>query len=277
MMLTATMLAIMAVVTQSGFAAARGFSTSAPTTTAYDVSYPQCGLGLPGGGSVGIVGVTDGLPWSSNPCFAAEYRWAAAQAQPAQLYMNTANPETASSHWAARAGSGPRTCTRANLADRSNTACAYNYGWNSAKDAVARARAAIGAAGAGDAWWLDVETGNSWNGRGGANAQDLQGSVDYLRGVRVVGIGFYSTPYQWGIITGGWHPAAGRAGSSGDWIAGAGNAGQARGWCSPDHSFSGGAVGLVQYAVGDFDGNYVCPVTSAARVRTRAAARRGSR
>ena len=275
MMVAATTLAVMAVFTQSGFAAARASAASTNSAVAYDVSYPQCGAGLPGGGSVGIVGVTNGLPWSTNPCLASEYRSAAAKPQPAQLYMNTANPETASSNWAARAGSGPRPCTSANLADSSHVGCAYNYGWNSARDALARARAAIGAAGARNAWWLDVETGNSWNGRGAANAQDIQGSVDYLRGARVSGIGFYSTPYQWGIITGGWHPAVGSAGSPAVWIAGAGSAGQARSWCSRSRSFSGGAVRLVQYPVGDFDGNYICPATSAARVRAPAAAPRG--
>jgi len=228
------------------------------SAAAYDVSYPQCGARLPSGGSLGVVGVTAGLPWSTNSCLASEYGWAASRPQPAQLYMNTANPETASSNWGVRAGSGPRTCTVANLADPSNVDCAYNYGWNSARDALGRATTAIGAASGTHAWWLDVETGNSWNGSTAANAQDVQGSVDYLLGTHVPAVGFYSTGYQWGVITGGYHPATGIA-SPANWIAGATSGSQAASWCSPTRSFSGGAVRLVQYPIGSFDGNAVCP------------------
>jgi hypothetical protein len=226
---------------------------------AYDVSYPQCGAPLPPGGNLGIVGVTAGVPWSTNSCMASEYAWAASKAQPAHLYMNTANPETASGSWSARAGSGPRTCTAANLADPSNVDCAYNYGWNSASDALARARATIGTGAGTHAWWLDVETGNSWNGTKVANAEDLQGSVDYLLGVNVPAVGFYSTAYQWGVITGGYHPSTIGTSSPPNWLAGAGNASQAASWCSPSRSFSGGVVRLVQYPSGSFDGDAVCP------------------
>jgi hypothetical protein len=233
--------------------------TKSAGAAAYDVSYPQCGVRLPSGGNLGVVGVTAGLPWSTNSCLASEYAWAASNPQPAQLYMNAANPETASSNWSVRAGSGPRTCSAANLADPSNVDCAYNYGWNSASDALARATTAIGASAGTHAWWLDVETGNSWNGSKAANAQDLQGSVDYLRGAKIPGVGFYSTGYQWGVITGGYHPPTGATSSPANWLAGAISASQAASWCSPTRSFSGGTVRLVQYPSGSFDGDAVCP------------------
>ena len=228
----------------------------AVSSEAYDISYPQCGVKAPSGGSTGIVGITGGLPWSSNACLAAEFRRAAARPKPAQLYMNTSNPETASSHWYARVHSGPRVC--ANAANPSDLGCAYNYGWNAAADAMKRARAAIGKAAVTHSWWLDVETDNSWNGTTAANVQDLQASVDYLRRARVPGVGFYSTSYQWSQITGGWHPAAGRFGAPSNWLAGADNAAQARLWCSPASGFSGGRVRMVQYISGAFDADYVC-------------------
>ncbi len=236
-----------------------GGPTRSSGAAAYDVSYPQCGGRLPSGGSLGVVGVTAGLPWSTNSCLASEYTWAASKSQPVQLYMNTANPETASSSWSVRAGSGPRTCTATNLADPSNVDCAYNYGWNSANDALARATTAIGAGAGTHAWWLDVETGNSWNGSAGANAQDLQGSVDYLLGAKVPAVGFYSTGYQWGVITGGYQSPTGVTPAPADWLAGASTSSQAASWCSPTRSFSGGSVRLVQYPSGSFDGDAVCP------------------
>jgi hypothetical protein len=244
---------------QSAPAVARG--TVAPKSSgaaAYDVSYPQCGGRLPGG-NLAVVGVTAGLPWSTNSCLASEYAWAASKPQPAQLYMNTSNPETASSNWSVRAGSGPRTCSAANLADPSSVDCAYNYGWNSANDALVRATRAIGAGARTHAWWLDVETGNSWNGTTAANTEDLKGSVDYLRGANVPAVGFYSTGYQWGVITSRYHPPTGPTSSPPNWVAGAIDATQATSWCSPTQSFSGGAVRLVQYPSGRFDGDTVCP------------------
>lgn len=246
-----------AIVAQATPVAARTASKTTFSTPAYDVSYPQCGGRLPSGGTTGIVGVTDGLPWSSSPCIASEYQWASAKSQPPQLYMNTANPETASANWAVRAGSGPLTCSTADLTDPSNTACAYNYGWKSAEDALSRAQAAIGGAAPTHAWWLDVETGNSWNGTTAANSQDLQGSIDYLRGAGIPAVGFYSTSYQWGVITGGWQAPTG-AGAPSDWVAGASSATQAKSWCASSFAFSGGAVHLVQYPSGGFDGDYIC-------------------
>jgi hypothetical protein len=233
-------------------------ATGTSHLTGYDVSYPQCGAKLPGGGTLAVVGVTNGLPWSTNPCLASEFAWASRKPQAAEFYMNTANPFTASSHWAARAGTGPRKC--ANLADPASQDCAYNYGWNSALDAVQRAAAATTQAIAGShAWWLDVETGNSWNGTTAANAADLQGSVDYLRAQGVGAIGIYSTGFQWGQVTGGYQVGAkGSLPAPTNWVAGASSARDAGGWCRPSYSFSGGRVTMVQYPSGSFDGDLIC-------------------
>lgn len=233
-------------------------ATGTTKATGYDVSYPQCGAKLPTGGATAIVGVTNGLPWSSNPCLASEYAWATGKPQPAQFYMNTANPETASTHWSARAGTGPRKCT--SLTNAGDTGCAYNYGWNSAVDAVQRAAAATTQATAqAHPWWLDVETGNSWNGTAAANTADLQGSVDYLRAQGIPTIGVYSTTYQWGQITGGAKlPASATRPAPANWVAGASSARTAASWCQPSYAFSGGRVAMVQYPSGSFDGDVIC-------------------
>jgi len=231
-------------------------ATPAPAgSTGYDISWPQCPSSFPAGGSFGIVGVTNGLAFSANPCLSGEYAWASSRTYASGLYINTGNPETASSNWAGRAGVGPRTCTTANLSDPSNVDCAYNYGWNAATDALSVAAANVGAAARSLPWWLDVEIANSWNGTAAANSSTVQGYIDYQRAQSTGTVGIYSTGYQWGQITGG-YPVP----SAPDWLAGASSVTQAASLCNPANSFSGGPVQLVQYPNGGFDGNYVCGV-----------------
>ena len=229
-------------------------ATPAPAgSSGYDISWPQCPSSFPSGGAFGIVGVTNGIAFSANPCLSGEYAWASGRPYAAGLYINTGNPETASSNWAGRAGVGPRTCTTADLADPSNLNCAYNYGWNAATDALNVAIANVGAAARSLPWWLDVEIANSWNGTLTANSSTVQGYIDYQRSQSTATVGIYSTGYQWGQITGGYTVP-----SAPDWLAGASSVTEAASLCTQANSFSGGTVQLVQYPNGGFDGNYVC-------------------
>jgi protocatechuate 3,4-dioxygenase beta subunit len=233
-------------------------------STGYDISWPQCPSSFPAGGAFGIVGVTNGLAFSANPCLGAEYAWASSRPYSAGLYINTGNPETASSNWAGRAGVGPRTCTTANLSDPSNVDCAYNYGWNAATNALNVATTNVGAAARTLPWWLDVEIANSWNGTLAANSSTVQGYIDYQRSQSTGTVGIYSTGYQWGQITGGYTvPSSTSTPAAPDWLAGASSVSQAAGMCDPANSFSGGPVQLVQYPSSGFDGDYVCGVSSA--------------
>jgi hypothetical protein len=237
----------------SAAAAARhgGNPPQATATVGYDISYPQCPSSTPRNAAFGIVGVTNGLPWSANPCLRAQWSWAAGRPGAAALYVNTANPGPASSHW--RLG-GPRPCL--DPTSTTDTGCAYDYGWNAASQAFAAANTALPAgAAASHAWWLDVETGNSWNGSTAANTADLQGYLDYLRAQRLPTVGVYSTGYQWGVITGGAQLGA----SVPDWVAGAGSQRQAAAMCAASSSFSGGRVTFSQYPSGGFDADYRCP------------------
>jgi hypothetical protein len=237
---------------------AQAASPAPPGSTGYDISWPQCGSSFPSGGTFGIVGVTNGLAFSANPCLSTEYAWATTSTRiyTAGLYINTGNPETASVNWPGRAGVGPRTCSTTDLKDPSNVNCAYNYGWNAATDALNVATTNVGAAAQTLPWWLDVEIGNSWNGSLAANSSTVQGYIDYQGGHSTGTVGIYSTGSQWRQITGGYTVA-----SAPDWLAGASNVSDAKNLCNnPASSFSSGPVQLVQYPNGRFDGNYVCGV-----------------
>jgi hypothetical protein len=215
-------------------------------TTGYDVSFPQCGKPLPRGGSFGVVGVTNGLPWSANPCLGTQYQWARSMSSPPSLYLNTANPGPPSKYWNR---AGPEAC--ANPTSYSDTGCAYNYGWNAAADAFATASSATSGASRTNFWWLDVETLNSWEGSREANAATIEGYLDYLTGQGVAGVGVYSTAYQWSLITGG-HELP----SAPNWVAGASNQRAAPRLCGA--SFTDGPVWLVQYSSKGAGADYVC-------------------
>jgi GH25 family lysozyme M1 (1,4-beta-N-acetylmuramidase) len=144
-----------------------------------------------------------------------------------------------------------------------STACSYDYGWNYAKDAFARARAVTATAPTLQ-WWLDVETGNSWQTLEAAYGQtptaqtndreSLAGAVAALHDSGVARVGVYSTSYQWGQI----------AGTSGSqfaeqpvWVAGVGSLSTAQANCR-SVSFTGGRVTLSQYANNGYDADYHC-------------------
>jgi hypothetical protein len=221
--------------------AAVGYGKFDSSSAGYDISWPQCGLPYPGDHTVGVVGVNGGRPFTRNPCLHDEYNWALSQPQaqhqlttPA-LYMNLQYGERRS---------GPRTCEKWDLSCQ-----AYNYGSAAAADALVYARASGAFT---DVWWLDVETGNRWSERTDLNATVVQGAVDRLRQGGVL-VGFYSTQKQWGMITGGDY-----APKLPVWVAGANNAAEAPAYCRPDHAFGGGTVWLVQFPLGDYDGDYAC-------------------
>jgi hypothetical protein len=237
-----------AVATVVSSTAAQAAPKPSTPTVGYDVSYPQCSGSLPRDPAFGIVGVSDGLAYGRNPCLAAQYSWAATARQRPGFYMNTGNPGVAASRVDWYSTAGPAACSPADEAS-----CAYNYGYNAARDAVDHTTSVVGTAAVARAvWWLDVETANSWAGDTSLNLADISGSIDFLSSAGVAGVGIYSTGYQWGVITGG-AQLPGMA----NWVAGAVNAKRAEGMCGA--SFTGGPVRLVQYASGGFDADYACP------------------
>ena len=196
---------LIGLIVAAGPPAAAATVTPTPGSSGWDVSYPQCGNRLPNGGSFAIVGVTHGLPFSVNSCLGGatgEYAWAASLGTPA-LYMNTANPAPSSNYyWPASGSYDPALCK--DSTSTTDPGCAYDYGWHAAQNALNTALSAIGSVAEGIPWWLDIETGNSWNGNGISNAADIQGAIDFLHAEGVPVLGVNSTSYQWNTITGGY-------------------------------------------------------------------------
>src|SRR5437763_8624727 len=187
--------AVIVVMVATGGAAAIGATASALGRYGNDISWPQCGGAYPVNAGFGIVGVTNGLPYSANPCLASQWRWATAAKGAPAFYMNLSNPGTAGSHWGV--GGGPRSCSGAST----DAGCAYDYGWNAAAAAFSYASSQAGAAAASThVWWIDVETANTWSSNQALNATVIQGALTYLKQHTSRAVGVYSTSYQWGVI-----------------------------------------------------------------------------
>jgi hypothetical protein len=231
-------------------------------TVGYDISYPQCGAAFPKGGAFRIVGVNRGIVFSPNPCLGSgsnpsQLAWAGKNAG---LYANTGNPgPELSSRWPI-GQTTPRTCSSS---QPDSTGCAYDYGWNAAKDSYAtavRAYISLGWAQAGatrtpvrNTWWLDVETANSWRSDTSLNVAALRGAVAYLESVDAAGVGFYSAPSMWQRITGGKTAFSNYP----TWVAGANTQSAASRSCGTP-GFTAGGVALSQFPKGGFDANIAC-------------------
>jgi len=224
------------------------------TSRGFDISYPQCGSAYPANPAFGIVGVNGGKAFSANSCLTSQIAWGGNAA--AQLYANTGNPGPALSSFWPNGQTTPRACSATN----NDTAdCAYDYGWNAAQDSFNRALGAYQALGlttspSATAWWLDVETANSWRGDTALNVAALQGGYDYLRAAGVAVVGFYSTTVQWGTITG---PTTVFS-SAPSWGAGSPSQKVAQQHCGSTPGFTGGPLTLAQYPYSGFDADLRC-------------------
>jgi len=227
-----------------GDPAPRAISTGA---VGHDISWPQCGKPWPDVGAFGIVGVTNGRPYTENACLTSQFAWAEASPGGAGFYMNTSNPgiESLALDWYAQRSPD------AGCAPGNEVACAYDFGFNAAAEAYAYAQASTGQA-AGRVWWLDVELDNSWSDTDiGANRASIQGSLDFLQRQPGVVVGVYTTPRMWARIMGDHRLALP------NWTAGASTMAGAVAHCGPGFSATGGPVVLSQWVEG-FDNNYVC-------------------
>ena len=204
-----------------------------------DISWPQCGHGLPQGYSFGVVGVTGGRPFTANDCFTEEFGWASLMGE-AQLYVNLEFGQAADG--ALHCMDGDAGCT------------AYNFGWNAAADAWNKAIGkSSGTAGYVSTWWLDVEIENAWSDDTLLNSYVIQGAIDYLGRMQGRTVGVYSTPYQWARIAADYAPPG-----VPNWVAGASGLDDS-GRCGAS-LWPGSQVWLVQYLnLGvDLDQNLAC-------------------
>ena len=238
-------------------------------------------------------------PTSSYPTYSrSELYWAAAHStgvttQPrASLYVNTGDPGnlyngTAIADWPTSSSltdpygscmtTTVTTSSGAAVVGENSPACAWQYGYDRAaqdgtwlgQEAQAidaqESTVVVATQPSAYVWWLDVETGNSWqSGTAGQqmNVADLQGMVQALRDDGVSGaaaVGVYSTTSQWSTVTGG---STGTAGPSlaglPDWLPGAITGSGAAANCSAA-AFTGGKVVLTQWTSRSLDSDDACP------------------
>ena len=203
-------------------------------TVGTDISWPNCTAKV-SGSAFGIVGVTNGLGYSTNPCLKTE----AAHFSNLSLYVNTG--------WYSGSSNvnptSPRVCVTGD-----NNCLAYNYGYNAGLYAY---NAATGLGIHSTTWWLDVETGNTWSTDVLQNQNSLQGEADALKTVGVTTTGVYSTTAQWQSVTGGWQNGLPNWGATT-----LTTAKQAAKYCS-GHNFTGGSTWLIQFK-GKLDQDYAC-------------------
>ncbi len=229
-------------------------------------------------------------PTTSYPSYTeSELYWAVATSiggtnqPPASLYVNTADPGntyngTVIADWPTSGSTPDGTCSTTTVTLSTGTynvgqnsdACAWQYGYNKAtQDAswlVAAASAINGlenstpvpSTASGYPWWLDVETGNTWQSDTTMNVADLQGMIAGLEAAGATMVGVYSTSAQWDSITGGTTSASGSLWEVPEWVAGARTASGAQANCTQT-SFTGGAVTLAQWSGRPFDGDVACP------------------
>lgn len=235
-----------------------------PEPVGIDVSWPQCGKTLPKQPAFAIVGVNNGLANTTNPCLAQQLAWANTAPSPqltsqprVALYVNTANPGLQGSWWptsntyAGAVVANPYGTCGSGAGDFK--ACSFMYGYAKAyDDATVR--------GVGDPasyrWWLDVETGNSWQADKGANVADLEGMTAYFKGINAE-VGLYSAGYQWGQIA-GTVPAGSQLAGLPSWLAGARSLTGAKSNCALPGLTPGSRVVLAQYISNGLDYDYAC-------------------
>jgi len=236
----------------------------------YDISYPQCGTAYPGG-SFGIVGVNQGYPFTYyNACFTSEWSYAGNTASPS-LYINTGYDRSYTNTTDGRHTTQDCLSRSTTVIGTNSQQRAWAVGCSEAQRSVGYA-SCLNPSGACPstvqpaAWWLDVETANSWCGRPGTRCKDLtlnryaiQGIIDTLHSAvenpTAAPIGIYSTPNAWSTIVGGNLVN----GLSADWLAtGLSSASQAKSYCSGSGFSGSGQLWLVQFLPGGYDADYAC-------------------
>jgi hypothetical protein len=157
-------------------------------TTGFDMSWPNGNATPPSNPHFGMVKVTDGTGYTQNPCLAHEAAWFPS----INLSVNTGWND----HSVYLNPTSPKVCAAGD-----HTCLAYTYGHNAGLYALTYANSHTAHA---SAWWLDVETSNTWNSNVVQNQNSLHGEYDALMASGVTTVGVYSTTAQWQSITGGW-------------------------------------------------------------------------
>jgi hypothetical protein len=229
--------------------AAASFDPYVSGSVGNDVSYPQCGATAPTG-AFAITGINAGYPFTYyNSCLAAEFA-AAQKTGNAAVYINTGYDPT----YTAVDGRHTTSDCATKAASVSGTQ-AQQAAWAvGCSEAERDSQYATGqSATSPTAWWLDVETGNSWSISDlSLNRYTIQGIIETVRLSVAVPVGIYSTRAQWSTITGGY-----AAPVDANWLAtGQRTVKRARQSCA-SLGFTGAPIWLVQY-IGTTDRDSVC-------------------
>lgn len=251
--------------------AAGGRTSGTTTLTGMDISYPQCGVSVPGNQAFAIVGVTGGMATTTNSCLAEQLVWAktavgGTSQDKIQLYVNTGNP----------GGLGTATWPIINTDNNpygvcdggDSLACAWQYGWNRAEeDVISRFQPAALVAGVNTlpsayTWWLDVELANSWKDPISAfntqsNVSVLEGMTEYFTSVGGT-VGVYSTAYQWGQIVGSSVTPISSLYGLKNWRPAGSTLKAAKQTCAVAPLTPTGTVVMTQYTVNGLDYDYSC-------------------
>ena len=206
---------VIALTTQSGLA-----SVGPYLGTGYDASSFQCSRGAPNPidpafSSFAIVRVTGGRPFTVDTCRQALWNQAVSgTTSPPSLYVNVAY---SGAYGKQVSGACANVTSTAGYAGKYLNA--YRIGC--AESQYAFAQIATGRA-TPKAWWLDVETGNSWSSSDRRlNEAAIQGAADRLKAFSGGAVGVYSYAASWNTITSGsgFAPAS----ASASWVAGVTN------------------------------------------------------
>ena len=178
-------------------------SAQAAVLFGHDISWPQCPSSFPPTSTQFLViGLTNGLPFTENPCVATQATWAADHAKPTHAYTMAGFPTSA--QLTTYGASGPwSSSTRAGRLS--------NVGYAEAMYAVATVRDVPG-------WaprmvWIDVEPRDTEPRRQpwptSTTVQRLENRYvveGIMRGLRAAGYsyGIYSNASGWQTITGSW-------------------------------------------------------------------------
>ncbi|HSS92813.1 MAG TPA: hypothetical protein VLR46_02360 [Candidatus Dormibacteraeota bacterium] len=238
--------AALVAVNSVGFA---GFDLYASGTGGYDFSYPQCSRTAPAA-SFGVVGINRGYPFNDyNNCLAAEFA-AAAKTGNVAAYINTGYDATYAKIDGRHVTPVCASSSQA-VGGSLQQQAAWAVGCSEAERDIAHLSSQ--SVRPPSAWWLDVETSNSWSSSDlSLNRYAIDGIIARLRQGTSAPVGIYSTSNQWNAITGGF-----RAPVDADWIGtGQRTLTQAKPYCSAV-GFTGARVWLVQY-VSTFDRDYAC-------------------
>lgn len=261
----------------------------------YDISYPQCSqanpsdsIDLPIARSFAIVGLNAGSPKTTNPCFSNQMDWARGSVDnkgipKTSIYINAANPgQPQSQEWPRSGAYDGQPCK-----GEDSIACASLYGQSLAAWDIKEFKVRYGnnkdVKPEDFVWWIDVESGNSWECNSGLsplcnepnavpvpsgaytrNAAVLNGMSAELQAHKIK-VGIYTNQHQWDLIaanvvdaTPETYPALHGLAT---WISGAASREQAAVACEQPPFGGLGRAELAQYTSpkpGRLDENIVC-------------------